>query len=240
MPLKPTARLKGFTLVEILVVIAVMSVFAAALFAVFARVREAGRRTVCASNLKQLALGMQQYIGDNSGTYPVMRGPSGATPSEANRIYAMTGPLGWSYSIAPYIGSDQNFHCPSQPRRSPEIHLSSQVDYTFNFSALNQLVPSIDGSFHYIVRQPDGRYGRFSMRGRGEADLAAPAKTWMNADTTDINAGGSPLQGAAGATAHSGSANHSFADGHTKWLTPQGIKAMERSAGNPPFFPFSP
>ncbi len=60
----------AFTLIEILVVIGIIALLAAILFPVFARVREGGRKTVCASNLKQLGLAFRMYADDNSGRYP--------------------------------------------------------------------------------------------------------------------------------------------------------------------------
>ena len=51
----------GFTLIELLVVIAVIAIIAAILFPVFAQVREKGRQTACASNLKQLAAALAMY-----------------------------------------------------------------------------------------------------------------------------------------------------------------------------------
>jgi len=55
----------AFTLVELLVVIAIIALLAAILFPVLGRVREAGRRTVCLSNMKQIGSGMLMYISDH-------------------------------------------------------------------------------------------------------------------------------------------------------------------------------
>ncbi len=57
----------AFTLIELLIVLAVLSLLAALLFPVFAHAREKARRTVCASNLRQIGLAAMQYEGDNDG-----------------------------------------------------------------------------------------------------------------------------------------------------------------------------
>ena len=58
----------------LLVVVAIMAALATILFPVFASVRERGRRTVCQSNLKQIAVAMQQYVQDCGGIYPPPNG----------------------------------------------------------------------------------------------------------------------------------------------------------------------
>ena len=56
---------KGFTLIELLVVIAIIAVLMAILFPALNRAREQGRRAVCLSNLKQLALAWNMYADEN-------------------------------------------------------------------------------------------------------------------------------------------------------------------------------
>ncbi len=60
-------RKTGFTLIELLVVIAIIAVIAAILFPVFAHIRERGRQTTCASNLRQIGMATMQYAGDSDG-----------------------------------------------------------------------------------------------------------------------------------------------------------------------------
>ena len=67
---------KGFTLIEILVVIAIVGVLAALLFPVFSHVRERGRQTACLSNLHQLSLATFQYAQDFDDRYPYGGDPS--------------------------------------------------------------------------------------------------------------------------------------------------------------------
>ncbi len=55
---------RAFTLVEILVVIAIIALLAALLFPAFARARESGRQTSCVTNLHQISIAVQQYYQD--------------------------------------------------------------------------------------------------------------------------------------------------------------------------------
>jgi prepilin-type N-terminal cleavage/methylation domain-containing protein len=66
----PPGGRRAFTVVELLVVIAVISILAALLFPVLSAVKSRARRTVCMNNLRQLNLGLRMYCDDSSDTSP--------------------------------------------------------------------------------------------------------------------------------------------------------------------------
>ncbi len=59
-----TSRHGAFTLVEMLVVIAIIGILAAILFPAFSRAQESARQTNCASNLNQIHIAVNQYLQD--------------------------------------------------------------------------------------------------------------------------------------------------------------------------------
>ena len=56
---------RAFTLLEVLIVIAILAVLMALLLPALAEVRRAQRRVACTSNLRQLAVGLRMYAQDN-------------------------------------------------------------------------------------------------------------------------------------------------------------------------------
>jgi prepilin-type processing-associated H-X9-DG protein len=91
---------RAFTLVEILVFLALVTLLAAILWPVFMRPRENVHRYSCQSNLKQIGLGFIQYVQDYNEKFPSAR---------------VTASTGWADVLLPYIKSTQLFRCPAAP-----------------------------------------------------------------------------------------------------------------------------
>ena len=93
---------RGFTLVELLVVIAIIGILVALLLPAVQAAREAARRAKCVNNLKNIAIGLQNYASAR-GKLP---GGSYYDPSGA-----FTPPLQhtWAAAIFPYIEEDGLF-----------------------------------------------------------------------------------------------------------------------------------
>lgn len=105
----------AFTLIERLVVIAIIAILAAILFPVFAQAREAAKKTEALSNVKQTGLGIIMYSADNDDSFPIShRYEPGwyvetVTPPGWNQWSAAAGhrewadSLVWSNSTQPYL-----------------------------------------------------------------------------------------------------------------------------------------
>jgi prepilin-type N-terminal cleavage/methylation domain-containing protein/prepilin-type processing-associated H-X9-DG protein len=90
-------HMRGFTLVELLVVVAIISILAALLLPMLGKARKIAQASVCMNNAKQLGVAFQSYLFDNKGIYPPALWGSAAWSS-------------WKYSwmaiMAPYVGMD--------------------------------------------------------------------------------------------------------------------------------------
>src|SRR5262245_24112457 len=115
-------RRNGFTLIELLVVIAIIAILAALLLPALSSAKERALRINCASNLRQIGIGINLYASDANSYMPICGWPSGQNPWQtysACRVDPMTGnlrrgfmSLGLLYRTKA-VPDPKVFYCPS-------------------------------------------------------------------------------------------------------------------------------
>ena len=110
---------QGFTMIELLVAMAVITVVAVILFPVFTQARVKANAITCLSNLKHIGIAQMQYVQDNDQTYfPANYGITTASGMVEIRWYDMVnryvGSGGISRNGHKY-GQGDIWHCPSFP-----------------------------------------------------------------------------------------------------------------------------
>ena len=108
----------GFTLIEILVVITIISILAAILLPAMTIARKKARESSCISNLRQLGLAVSMYCSDYDEKYPRTLHPYdkeefGEGPKYAGIEYAELQAIpNMDVVLLPYVKNKETFHCP--------------------------------------------------------------------------------------------------------------------------------
>jgi prepilin-type N-terminal cleavage/methylation domain-containing protein/prepilin-type processing-associated H-X9-DG protein len=128
-------RRKGFTLVELLVVIGIIALLIAILMPALSRAKEQANWLKCLSNLRQVGQAFMMYCNNNKGRFPV----AGANGDPNDWIFWEDMPVGTrpdrklDYSmIAPYLGIPVNpeiLRCPSD-----NVENRTSGNYRFSYS----------------------------------------------------------------------------------------------------------
>jgi len=200
---------RGFTLMELLVVVAIIAILAAILFPVLAQAREKARQTICLSNMQQLARAQSMYLQDWDEHLPQWweYGPPRPEPYDWFTF--------WTEYFQPYLHNSGVFHCPSFTWGPEGPDLGEKLaDYS-----LFTWGPSGEG-------MPDDPYWRWAGPPLTLAQVNRPSETFnlMDGSTTTLMTRGLIVR-------HSEGMNAGFLDGHSKWMTRDQVYSVTRDDG---------
>lgn len=102
---------KGFTLIELMIVIAIIAILAAILVPNFIRARAQGQLTSCKSALKNIATAVEMYATDYSGRYPTAL--TVATPNYLRSVPSCPVAGAYTYSATTVGGDMFTIWCPN-------------------------------------------------------------------------------------------------------------------------------
>jgi prepilin-type N-terminal cleavage/methylation domain-containing protein len=187
------SRLKGFTLVELLIVFAIILVLAGILYPVFSAAKASARQTTCQSNFRQAQLATAMYLVDyEERMMPVNHQP--ATPANSRNDRT------WVQLILPYLKSFSIFRCPSDYGKRPAPEATFDQDLVPGDTDSRYYSASLRSNvgYNYLYLAPiyldRGRVWTASPRTTTE--VADPSRTVLFADSVwDLDKQGQPFGG---------------------------------------------
>jgi prepilin-type N-terminal cleavage/methylation domain-containing protein/prepilin-type processing-associated H-X9-DG protein len=179
-PVAARLRSPGFTLLELLVVIAVIAVLVGLLLPAVQKIREAAARTQCQSNLKQIGLALQAYHDVNQA-FPVgtsLKGyPDGTPAAEIPVSLLNSGPYrpGVFAAILPYIEQENLYRglamgaaIDEEPNRTlgqtqVSLYLCPSAGHVYGLQKAPHSLPLTDPTMQLAVIDYNGLNGSFRL-----------------------------------------------------------------------------
>ncbi|MCX6367829.1 MAG: type II secretion system protein [Armatimonadetes bacterium] len=219
---------KGFTLMEIVVSIAIIATLAAVIFPAFAQARIRAQQSACASNLRQLSSAVLQYAADHEGMLPLT--------SHSSRSSS------WGTTLMPYGALQALRVCPSDPLASAR-RAQGGTSYAWNENLLGEFAGSHDaGGDSEVTYEPAVGVERLSKPAHTLLLLEQSAASGTDSRGDHIHNRAwqrfpgkllEMLQSDLALTRHSGGFLTVCADGHLHRFPPGQLEAQARQGHDP-------
>ncbi|MFA5292454.1 MAG: prepilin-type N-terminal cleavage/methylation domain-containing protein [Phycisphaerae bacterium] len=203
---------RGFTLVELLVVISIIAMLLAVLMPAMKKARQQAQKVVCSSNMRQMGVALQCYLQDSDTRLP----DSSCHHLDDPNQY-------WLKILSKYLKQDLLFKCPSDTARDFidwDKPLESQGDKRWSSFALNAL---LDSKCDRPDKYNKGKYNRTRMIPKPQYCIyvSESLSSWTAVDHIHPEQWFYNIKLAKGQIAwdrHSKKSNYLFADGHAEML----------------------
>ena len=174
------ASTAGFTLVELLTVIAIIGVLIALLLPAIQSARESARRVHCGNNIRQLALGCQQHLTQH-GSFP-SAGWGWCWTGDPDRGFGKSQPGSWAFSVLPFIEQTNIY---AMAADGDPVTVTTQQQQKANEAARIPLT-----IFNCTARRPAAAYPSPCYANSGNTMRNADTPTSTNRSDYSLFAGG--------------------------------------------------
>ncbi|MCS1408821.1 MAG: hypothetical protein M2R45_01998 [Verrucomicrobia subdivision 3 bacterium] len=241
-PARHRQDVRAFTLIELLVVIAIIAILVAMLLPALGQASAKAKQVKCASNLRQIGIGIIMYTDDFDGRLPLTAHETLST----NKI--------WIRKLLPYVGnSDVIRLCPADPKRN-ERRDNGGTSYLLNeFVAVTE-ADSFGKTLSPLPKLEQLRHPTETILLFEAADEYGPSifsdhthsRDWLYGGWRSVIADIQPDRHRFGADREDhtgGRANYLFVDGHVESISASEIKRQIEQGINiaqPPEFRSAP
>ena len=202
---------RGFTLIELMLAVAIIGVLIAIMVPAFAAGTRVAQAVACQNQIRQIGLATRLYARDNDGRMP---------RSSHSALAARTRP--WGYALMPYLGYGQYtkpgpewdaifngfYRCPEDSRRK-EWSYGKNVWFELSPGEMDEAGGAANGmTYEYIesIRRPSSTilYGELASGSMGDHIMA---HYWYMGGAPEVDA-----------RRHGTTSNYAFVDGHVEAL----------------------